>query len=90
MRPLKTQFEGRGEVKGYLFTQISQTDKAFIYEVSSDDRKHYEVFKKVINSRFACVSYPTSKGFGIWAWTYMSLDKAEAKFDELNRINKIA
>ena len=90
MTQLPTQFQGRGEVKGYLFTQLSQTDKAFIYEVSSGDGKHYEVFKRVINRRYVCVSYPTSKGFGFWAWTYMSLDKAEAKFDELNLINKIA
>ena len=86
IKPLKTQFHGRSEVKGYLFTQISQTNRAFLYEVSSGDRKHYEVFKKKENSRYGCISHPTSLGFGIWAWTYMSLDKAEQKFDELNSI----
>ena len=84
MKPLQKQFHGKGEVKGYLFTQIKQTDKAFIYEVSHDDRKHYEIFKKKINRRFACVSYPTAKAFGIWAFTYMTLEKAEKKFNELN------
>jgi hypothetical protein len=87
MKQLKVQFHGRGEVKGYLFTQISKTDKAFLYEVSSGDSKHYEVFKKKINHRFACVSYPTSKSFGLWAWTYMSLRSAIKKFDELNTTN---
>ncbi len=84
-KPLKTKFHGRGEVKGYLFTQIRQTDKAYIYEATSGDSKHYEVFLKVINRRYACVSYPTSKAFGTWAWTYMSLEKAEKKYNELNQ-----
>lgn len=84
IKPLKKQFHGKGEVKGYLFTQIRQTDKAFLYDVSSGDSKHYEVFKKVVNHRFACISYPASKSFGIWAWTYITLEKAEKKFDDLN------
>ena len=84
IKPLPKQFQGRGEVKGYLFTQIRQTDKAFIYEVSSSGRKHYEVFLKKVNHRFACISYPTSYAGGIWAWTYMSLETAIKKFDELN------
>ena len=83
--PLKKYFEGRGEVKGYLFSQISKTDKAFIYEVSSGNTKHYEVFKRILNKRFACESYPTSKAFGIWAWTHMTIEAAIKKFDELNK-----
>jgi len=86
MRDLQKQNRGRGEVKGYQFTQIRQTEMAYLYEVSFGDRKHYEVFKKVINRRYACVSYPTSKAFGIWAWTYMTLEKAERKFDKLNSL----
>ena len=84
MKELAEQNQGKGEVRGYLFTQIRQTDKAFIYEVSSGDRKYYEVFKRVENHRFACISYSTSKAFGIWAWTYSTLEKAIKKFDELN------
>ena len=85
IKPLPTQFPGRGEVKGYDFTQISKTDKVFLYEVSQSGTKHYEVFKKKLNHRFACVSYPTSKAFGIWAWTRMSLKSAIKKFDQLNK-----
>ncbi len=84
MKPLPKHFTGKGEVKGYLFTQISQTDKAFIYEVSSGNSKHFEVFKKYLNTRFACVSYPTSRAFGIWAYTFTSLENAQKKFEELN------
>jgi len=82
--PLQNCFFGRGEVSGYKFTQISKTDKAFIYEVSSGGSKHYEVFKRFVNKRFACESYPTSKAFGIWAWTCMTLEAALNKFAELN------
>lgn len=82
IKPLAMQFIGRGEVKDYLFSQISQADKAF-----SGDSKHYDVFKKIINKRYACVSYPTSKAFGIWAYTKMSLESAIEKFNELNKIN---
>ncbi len=87
MKPLKVEFHGRGEVKGYLFNQISRTDKAFLYEVTSCDRKHYEVFKKKINHRFGCESYPTSKAFGFWAWTSMDLESAVKKFNGLNETN---
>ena len=85
MKNLIKQFHGKGEVKGYLFTQITETNKAFLYEVSSGGRKHYEVFFRKENRRFACISYPTSKTHGIWAWTYMSLEKAEKNFNELNK-----
>ena len=85
IKSLKTKFEGRGEVKGYLFTLLGMTNRAFLYEVSSKNSKHYEIFKKVINKRFACVSYPTSKVFGIWAFTYMNLKSAIRKYNELNQ-----
>ncbi len=87
MKQLRVRFHGKGEVKGYLFTQISKTDKAFIYEVSYDDSKHYEVFKKKINHRFGCESYPTSNAFGLWAWTFMDLESAVKKFNGLNENN---
>lgn len=83
-KQLPVSFFGKGEVKSYKFTQIRQTDKAFLYEVSAGGTIHYEVFRKVVNDRYVCVSYPTSRAFGIWAWTYMSLERAERKFNELN------
>lgn len=83
-KPLPLRFSGRCEAKGYIFTQINASDKAFIYEVSSGQYKHYEVFKKTINTRFGCNSYPNSKSFGINAWTCMTLETAIEKFNELN------
>ena len=45
--------------------------------------RHYVVFKKRLNHRFATVSYPTHKAFGIWGWTYMTLERAKDKLVEL-------
>ena len=84
IKPLKTQFEGRGEVKGYLFTLLGMTDRAFLYEVSSGSSKHFEVFKRKENSRYGCISYPTSAAFGIWAWTYSDIKSAIKKYNELS------
>jgi len=83
MKPLKKQFIGLGEVKGFIFYQIRVANQAFLYEVDHDGTKHYEVFKRVINRRFACVSYPTSNSFGKWAWTFKLLVDAEETFKEL-------
>jgi len=77
MKELKEYFSGRGQVKGYVFNQIRSTDWGFIYEVSGDNTKHYEVFKRKENTLYDCISYPTDKSFGIWAWTIYDLDKAE-------------
>lgn len=61
----------------YQFTQINRTDRAYLYEVRIDGvLSHYEVFKRKINKRFRCESYPTTKAFGIWAWIYTCLGKA--------------
>ena len=86
MRELKSYFVGIGQVKGYIFNQLSITDKAYLYEVVENNVIHYEVFKRVENTRFNCVSYPSDKAFGLWAWTFMSLEKANKKFDELNNV----
>jgi hypothetical protein len=83
MKELLVHFEGKGQVKGYTFNQISKTDCGFIYEVEHSGCKHYEVFKKRLNHRFGTVSYPTDKAFGVWAWTYMSVENAKCKLIEL-------
>ena len=74
--PLKKEFVGRGEVKGFNFSQISKTNWGFLYEVNTGHMIYYEVFKKRVNHRFVCVSYPTSRAFGIWAWTTTDIKQA--------------
>ena len=84
MKQLQTEFKGRGQVKGFTFTQIKKSEHGYIYRVNTDDNFHYEVFYRKENKLYECVSYPSNKAFGLWAWTCGSLEKAE---DILNGID---
>jgi hypothetical protein len=83
MKELEKEFTGRGQVKGFKFTQMDQTNKGFMYEVLADGQIHYEVFKRVLNTRYECISYPTDKAFGLWAWTTRDKNKALNRFNNL-------
>lgn len=84
MKELQKQFAGRGEVKGYTFNQITATPYGYIYEKTSEEGGNtFEVFKRKENAYYDCVSYPTSKAFGIWAWAVGTLEKAEEKLTEI-------
>ena len=83
MKELKEYFVGIGQVRGYIFNQIKATKYAYLYEVSDNNVIHYEVFKRTENTLYECVSYPTDKAFGTWAWTCMSLELAENRFNEI-------
>ena len=84
MKQLEKEFIGRGEVKGFIFTQIKKSKLAYVYKVNCNGSEHYEVFKHKENTQFNCVSYPKTPSFGLWAWTYKSYDLAIEKFDLLN------
>ena len=77
IKDLPIYFVGKGLVRRFKFCQICVTNHGFIYEVNTGDRIYYEVFRKRLNHRFACVSYPRSKAFGIWASTTPDLDRAK-------------
>lgn len=83
LKELATEFKGTGEVGGFMFSQVAKTDKGYVYKVSSGGEVWYEVFKRVINEQYGTVSYPKSKSFGKWAWSYMSLEKALKKLELL-------
>ena len=83
MKQLENEFIGRGQVKGFIFTQIKKSEFAYIYKVDIGDCLHYEVFKHKENKYYNCVSYPSDKSFGLWAWTYKDLDSAFSKFESL-------
>lgn len=87
MKELKEEFIGIGEVRGFLFRQILNNGYAYLYEVFNPEanRKYYEVFERVENESFDCVSYPKSKSFGIWAWCIGDYEKSLKKFDELTK-----
>lgn len=87
MKELKTYFSGRGQVKEYVFNQVKASKNAYLYEVKGNETTHYEVFKRKENTLYDCVSYPTDKAFGKWAWTIMSLENAIDLFNELNKID---
>lgn len=84
MKQLEKVFIGRGQVKGFIFTQINKSEKAYIYEVNLGESVHYEVFKHKENKHFNCVSYPSDKSFGLWAWTCKTLDRTIVRFEELS------
>lgn len=83
MKQLQNEFIGRGEVKGFIFTQIKKSNKAYIYKVDCDGCEHYEVFKHKENKQFECISYPKTASFGLWAWTYNDFELAIEKYDLL-------
>ena len=85
MKQLKEQFTGIGQVKGFNFTQLERSPFAYLYEVNTGDNVFHEVFYHKENKRYNCVSYPTDKAFGVWAWTYKSLEKAKSKFDYIEK-----
>lgn len=72
MKELEMRFSGTGEVKGYKFEQTECSVFAYIYKKTHMESGNvsYEVFKRVENRQFDCVSYPKSKSFGVWAWEY--------------------
>ena len=79
MRELPMEFVGVGEVRGFRFRQIARTDAGYVYEVVMPESglRHFEVFRRMENERFGCVSYPKSKSFGAWAWTCDTLERAK-------------
>lgn len=88
---IKKYFIGKGQVKCFHFRQMSKTNSAYLYLVNTGDRIYYEVFRKRINHRYGCISYPTIKAFGIWAWTTPDLARAFEILNDLSReepINK--
>jgi len=85
MKQLEKEFIGKGQVKGFMFTQIKQNNYGYIYRIEADKLTHYEVFTHKPNKRFNCVSYPTNHAFGIWAWTYRDLEKAEERFNDITQ-----
>lgn len=76
MKQLKEVFIGKGQVKGFKFTQIKKTKNAYLYRVDTGDSKHYEVFERKENTQFNCISYPSNKAFGVWAKTTKNYNNA--------------
>lgn len=86
MKQLETNFQGKGEVIGYMFQQMQSSPYAYIYKViniEDDNNNHYEVFIHRENTQFNNVSYPKANSFGVWAWTFKRWSDAFNKYNEL-------
>jgi hypothetical protein len=83
MKELEEEFTGRGQVRGFMFTQIKKNEHAYLYKVETDGQVHYEIFYRKENSYYKCISYPSNKAFGIWAWTKKDLTESVDLYDEL-------
>ncbi len=92
---LEKEFQGKGEVKGYNFSQVMSNDWAYLYKVknSEDEGIHYEVFKRKESHLYDFenktslegkkVRYPNSNSFGEWAWTTSNYKRAVKILEEL-------
>lgn len=96
MEVLEKQFLGKGEVSGYKFTQLHETIKGYLYEISDlEGNKHYEAFEKrqqqeSIRLMFgkeihykAKELYPNSTAFGDWAWCCKNYQSALKRLSEM-------
>jgi hypothetical protein len=85
MKELAQNFVGRGEVSGFMFRQLARNKQGYLYEVRQlvGKKPHFEVFRRRENERFDLVSYPRSNSFGAWAWTFVDIEAARKKLDEL-------
>lgn len=95
MKQLSKEFTGTGDVKGFIFTQLRSSEKAFLYKVNTGNTTHWEVFERRVSkagSRFfgdievkfeEKEKYPKSEHFGDWAWCCTSLKVAEDIYEQL-------
>ena len=86
IKELEKEFIGKGQVKGFKFTQIKKNKYAYIYKVSDGENIHYEVFERKVNTRFNCESKPSNNAFGVWAWTSKDIAKSVSTFIELSEL----
>ena len=82
---LEKNFVGSGEVMGFIFTQVAENEKGYMYKVKHNGTIHYEVFKKETSS--ICLDfievYPKTKEFGCSAWSFGSEKIAKEKLNQL-------
>lgn len=86
MIKLEKTINGRGDVKGVIFTQVKETPLCYIY-LRSDGL--FEVFEKRTQKEMTTningqeiyfeekELYPNSNAFGKWAWECTSLENAQ-------------
>jgi hypothetical protein len=69
---------------GYDYSLTMASNRGYIYNQYLDGvLVGYEVFRRIENDRFDCVSFPRDESFGKWAWTYNNLEQATKRFETL-------
>ena len=83
---LPTEFEGRGEVKGWKFKQMKSSPNAYLYVRSHPNCivVYYEVFTRKMFKPDNREIYPAKKSFGKWAWCTTSREFALEQFDKIS------
>lgn len=77
--------------KGFTYTQIKRKGNKAIYEQNLRGSKSFEVifinrhekYEIAGNEIPASETYPSSSSWGTYGWTYMSLDEAIKKYNNL-------
>ena len=94
---LPDKFTGTGEVKGFVFTKLKESEDKFLYQVEDEGKVWYEVIKSDLTAK--CINfaervysntdfkytYPKANDFGRIAWTKKSIEEAEELYEEICR-----
>jgi hypothetical protein len=83
MKELELKFTKYGKI----FTEVDRSEYGYIYEVKDGQKIYYEVFKRLENTYYNCISYPGANSFGYTAWTTPFKERA---IQLLKRINESA
>lgn len=81
---------------GFDYVQLRKTESAYLYAQRLKDSETcvgYEVFQRRENRPYsiagiefpASVAYPSNEAFGNWAWTYRTLENAEARLHAIKK-----
>ena len=77
--------------KGFNYKRVEQGPWGFIYAQYLGNRRiSYEIFQRKVSNAHPksadqrpLVRFPSDESFGRWAWSFQSLDRAQAKYAEL-------
>ena len=79
---------------GLTYTRICRGGRSFVYEQTiTSIIKYYEVFELRIQPEWEINGYfypakerfPSNEDFGLWVWTYRTLDRAMEWFNQLEQ-----
>jgi len=81
---LQLTFAGNDRIKGFTLKQVKHSNLACFYEVSDTfNHNSYRMLVGKINARFGNIAYPKQNTFGIRAWSYRAIEKANERFNNL-------